>query len=285
MYPVLVDVDLFGLLPDPYPLHTYGLLIAMGFVFAMKLGQRQAHLEGEDPDRVIDLAFWVLLMGLIGSRVVYIITNLGEYLRDPLEILVIWRGGLVWYGGFILAALYVAWYCRRYRLNFFKYADMFIPMVALAHGFGRLGCLAAGCCHGSPTEMPWGIVFPNFSAAHAEQQQLGLVGIGDRALPVHPTQLYEAGFEMAMFWVLTLLRPYKRFHGQLFLIWLSAYPIARSIIEVYRGDSVRGVFILSTSQFISVGVALFSAWLFFKLWRDRPKLTSAPEVEPAGAVG
>src|SRR5688572_23147751 len=110
MYPVLVDVDLFGLFAEPYALHTYGVLIAMGFVFAMKLGQRQAELEGEDPDRVIDLAFWVLLTGLVGSRVVYILTNLGDYLKDPLSILIIWQGGLVWYGGFIAAAFYVFWY-------------------------------------------------------------------------------------------------------------------------------------------------------------------------------
>lgn len=278
MFPVIHEFDLFGQLQSPWPLHTYGVLIAIGFVLAMKLGQRQARLEGEDPERVVDIAFYVLLFGLIGSRIVFIFTKIDDYLQRPIEVLMFWRGGLVWYGGFIMAAGYVAWYCAKNRLNFWKYADMFIPLVALAHGFGRLGCMTAGCCHGSPTEMPWGVIFPNGSMAHAEQQSQGLVALGDPALPVHPTQLYEAGFEIAMFWVLTLLRPYKRFHGQLFLAWLATYPIARSIIEAFRGDSVRGVWVLSTSQYISIGVALFAVWLFFYLRRSRPALAESTAV-------
>ena len=278
MFPIIHDFDFFGILAEPWSLHTYGVLIATGFIFAMKLGQRQALREGEDPDRVVDLAFYVLLTGLIGSRIVFIFTKLDDYLKNPIEILMFWRGGLVWYGGFIAAAAYVAWYCKRYRLNFFKHADMYIPLVALAHGFGRLGCLAAGCCFGKPTAMPWGIVFPNGSMAHAAHQSSGLVAFGDPALPIHPTQLYEAGFEMAMFWFLTLLRPHKRFHGQLLLIWLALYPIARSIIEVFRGDTVRGVWFLglSTSQIISIGVAGFAVWLYFHLRKARAEDAAAP---------
>ncbi len=263
----LLGSDLFGLLSDPWSLHSYGVLIAAGFVLAMKLGQRQAERENEDPERVVDLAFYALLMGLIGSRLVFILTKLEEYLHDPLEILMFWRGGLVWYGGFLLAAGYVFYYCRRFRLDYFKYADLFIPFVALAHAFGRLGCLCAGCCYGVPTSAPWGAVFPNGSMIHAAHQSAGLVGFGEAALPVHPTQLYEAGFELAMFWLLMGLRSRKRFHGQLFLIWLAAYPIARSLIEVVRGDQERGVWALgiSTSQYISIGVAALAVWLYFHL--------------------
>src|SRR4051812_47938786 len=161
MYPVLHDFDLFGLLKDPWSLHTYGVLIAMGFLAAMNLAKRQAEREGEDPDRIVDLAFYVLLAGLVGSRIVFIFTKLDQYTKDPIEIVMFWRGGLVWYGGFIAATGYVWVYCRKHRLNFFKYADLCIPYVALAHAFGRLGCLSAGCCFGKPTDMPWAIVFPN----------------------------------------------------------------------------------------------------------------------------
>jgi phosphatidylglycerol:prolipoprotein diacylglycerol transferase len=278
MFPIIHDFDFFGLLAEPWSLHTYGVLIAAGFIFAMKLGQRQALHEGEDPDRVVDLAFYVLLTGLIGSRIVFILTKLDDYVKNPVEILMFWRGGLVWYGGFIAASLYVVWYCRRYRLNFFKHADLYIPLVALAHGFGRVGCLAAGCCHGKPTDLPWGIVFPNGSMAHAAQQSAGLVAYGDHALPIHPTQLYEAGFEIGMFWLLTMLRPRKRFHGELLLIWLATYPIARSIIEVVRGDKERGVWFLglSTSQLISIVVAGVAVWVFFHLRKaPPPEATSA----------
>ena len=106
MHPELFETTLFGLLKEPVALHTYGVLIASGFLLAMVLSSRQAKREGEDPDRMVDLAFYVLLAGLIGSRVVFIFTKLDTYLRDPLEIFMFWRGGLVLYGGVIRAALF-----------------------------------------------------------------------------------------------------------------------------------------------------------------------------------
>ncbi len=270
MHPVIFQTDLFGLLSEPFSLHTYGLLIASGFLLAMTLAARVAKREGEDSDRIVDLAFYVLLAGLIGSRIVFIFTKLDDYLRNPIEILMFWRGGLVWYGGFIGAALLMAYYTRRYRLSFFKFADILIPFMAMAHGFGRLGCVAAGCCFGRPTDLPWGIVFPVSSMAQQAQQNEGMVGVSDLPLPVHPTQLYEAGFEFAMFWLLTLMRPTKRFHGQLFLTWLALYPIARMIIETFRGDKERGIYgVMSTSQWLSIGVAAAAVGLFVYLRRRR----------------
>ncbi len=270
MHPVLFSTTFFGLFKEPWSLHVYGLLIAAGFLLAMQLAARQAGREGEDPDRLIDLAFYLLLAGLIGSRIVFIFTKLDQYVANPLEIVMFWRGGLVFYGGFIGAALYLVYYARRYRLDYFKLVDVMIPYVAMAHAFGRLGCLAAGCCFGKPTEMPWGIVFPVASMAHQQQQSQGLVQLGESALPVHPTQLYEAGFELSLFWLLLYIRPMKRFHGQLFLVWLSIYPIGRSIIELFRGDKERGVYgLLSTSQYISIAVAGAAIAVYIYLRKQR----------------
>jgi phosphatidylglycerol:prolipoprotein diacylglycerol transferase len=268
MHPILLSTDLFGFLSEPFELHTYGVMIAIGFLAAMLLGSRQGRLEGEDPDRIIDLAFYVLLAGLVGARVVFIITKLPEYIADPVQILYFWRGGLVWYGGFIGAALFTIHYCRKHRMSYWKIVDISIPYVALAHAFGRFGCLSAGCCYGRPTESFVGIQFPVTSAVQYSQQSDGLVGFTDLPHPVHPTQLYEAGFEISMFLLLIAMRPHKRFHGQLFLIWLSAYPIARTIIEMVRGDKERGVFVLSTSQWISILVAAAAVGLIFYFRRE-----------------
>jgi phosphatidylglycerol---prolipoprotein diacylglyceryl transferase len=275
MHPILFQTDFFGVLSEPWSLHTYGLLIAVGFLVAMMLSKRQAEREGEDPDRVVDLAFYLLLAGLIGARVVFIFTKLDEYLRRPIEIFMFWRGGLVWYGGFIAAALYAWYYAKKNRLAFFKVTDLLVPYMALAHAFGRLGCVAAGCCFGKPTTLPWGIVFPNNSMAQQAQQAAGLVGLTDHALPVHPTQLYEAGAELCLFWLLVLVRPHKRFHGQLLLIWLAAYSVIRSIIEMFRGDKERGVYILSTSQYISIGVIVAAAAIYWHLRRKRVAASAA----------
>ena len=277
MHPKFFELDIFG--DKPWVLHSYGLLIAAGFLSAMMLAKRQGEREGEDPDRIVDLAFYLLLAGLVGARLVFILTKLEDYLQNPLEIFMFWRGGLVFYGGFIGAAIYMTYYCKRYRMNFFKFADIFVPYLAMAHAFGRLGCLAAGCCFGKVTDMAWGIVFPLESAVHHAHRSAGLVAINELPHAIHPTQLYEAGAEIGMFVLLILMRKTKRFHGQLFLTWLAIYPIFRSIIEMFRGDKLRGIGVLgtplSTSQLISVGVALVAVYLFFFLRKKRESARAA----------
>lgn len=271
MHPEVFRTDFFGLLSQPLVLHAYGLFIALGFMSAMLLAKRQANREGEDGDIVVDMAFWLLLWGLVGARVIFILTQMDRYLEDPTQVLYFWRGGLVFYGGFIGAAICLIYYTRRHRLPFFKFADLFVPFLAMAHAFGRLGCLCAGCCFGKPTEMPWGIVFPLRSMPHQAHQEVGHVTFDQLPLPVHPTQLYEAGAELLMFFFLLSLRPKKRFHGQILLVWLFVYPVIRSIIEMYRGDKIRGVYFLglSTSQYISIAVALSAAIIYFFLRRKR----------------
>lgn len=283
MHPVLLQTTLFGLLSKPYEIHAYGVFIAIGFLLAMVLASREAKRVGEDPDRIVDLAFYMLLTGLLGARLLFIVTRLPDYAQDPWRIIKFWQGGLVWYGGLIAAGLYVVHYTRRHRLPFFRFADILVPYMALAHAFGRLGCFAAGCCYGAPTEMPWGVVFPPGSMVHQAQQSTGLVGIDDIPMPVHPTQLYETVGELGLFVVLVLWRRHKRYDGQLLLVWLASYPLLRSLIEIYRGDVERGVYILSTSQYLSIGVALVAVALFIHLRRGhgrelpaRPAALSEP---------
>lgn len=271
MHPFLFRTNLFGLLQQPWSLHTYGLFIAVGFLLGMSLARRQAEREGQDGEAIVDLTFYLLLAGLLGARVVFILTQLPSFLAHPAEILMFWRGGLVWYGGFLGAIVYLLAHSWRQKAPFFKTVDLLIVPMALAHGFGRLGCLAAGCCFGHPTTKPWGIVFPVHSMAQEAQWLAGQIHALSPSLPVHPTQLYEAGAEFAMFALLAGLRRNKRFDGQLFLIWLGVYPVLRSIIEMFRGDKERGVWVLSTSQYISIGVGLSALLLAAYFWSKRGK--------------
>jgi len=155
------------------PLHAYGLLIATGFIAGIWLAQREARRRGQDAERLADLAFWILLAALAGSRVYFILVNWGDYFgpgrfmaNTPLgripRILAVWEGGLVFYGGLIGATL-VAWlYMKRHRMPFLAYADTMIPSVAIGHFFGRLGCFSAGCCWGdvAQSSLPWAARFP-----------------------------------------------------------------------------------------------------------------------------
>ena len=265
MYPDLWQSTLFSLLPAPWSLHTYGLCIAIGFLLGVQLAKDQALREGLDGETMVDVTFYLLLWGLVGGRVVYMFTQWQAFIDDPLEILRLWRGGLVWYGGFFGAVAYLWWYTRQSRGRFLQLVDILIVPMALAHAFGRLGCLAAGCCFGKPTSLPWGIVFPPHSIPQSEQAFAHMVSPLHPSLPVHPTQLYEATAEFLLFLLLVWWRPRKRYHGQLFLLWLSAYPVLRSSIELFRGDKERGVWVLSTSQYLSVATGVAALVLFFSL--------------------
>jgi phosphatidylglycerol:prolipoprotein diacylglycerol transferase len=265
-----------GVLDDTIrlPLHTYGLLIASAFLVGIWLAQREARRRGQDAERLADLSFWILVAALVGSRVYFILVNWGDYFgaralvatpfgRIP-RLLAFWEGGLVFYGGFIGAALTAWWYMRRHRMAFLPHADTLIPSVAFGHFLGRLGCYAAGCCWGEIAHLPWAARFPPGSLAFQtfagrDRPEAFLAPDRLTTLPLHPVQLYEAFGELALFLVLVLVvRPRKRFHGQVLAVWLLAYAVLRAVVEIFRGDVERGVWVgLGAGQWTSI--AIFAA--------------------------
>ncbi len=261
------------------PLHTYGVALAVGFVVAIALAQREARRIGQDPERIGDLAFWVLLSALVGSRVYFILVNWRDYFgegtwlvatrlgRIP-RVFAIWEGGLVFYGGFIAAAATAFVYLRRHGMRFLPYADTAIPSVAIGHFFGRLGCFAAGCCWGevSQAHLPWLARFPSGSLAYqtfASRPNVARFLEPSRltTLPLHPTQLYEALGELAIFAVLVgVVRRRKRFQGQILATWLVLYAALRTVVELFRGDVERGVYAgFGVGQWTSVAIFAFGA--------------------------
>ena len=132
--------------PLAIPVHTYGILVASGFLVAMFLAARAAERSGLNREKVLDLSFGILIAAMIGSRLLFIIVNWDEYAHDLLGIFQFWKGGLVFYGGFIGAVLFSVWYMRRHDMPFLQYADAMGPTVAIGQALGRLGCFSAGCC-------------------------------------------------------------------------------------------------------------------------------------------
>ncbi|MBI2608893.1 MAG: prolipoprotein diacylglyceryl transferase [Deltaproteobacteria bacterium] len=252
MKPILFKIVL-PFLNIPIEVRSYGIMIALGFLLMLPLITRLAKKEGIHSNTFIDIAFWSLLWGLIGARILFIITNLHEYIQEPLRIFALWEGGLVFYGGLIGGALTIIFYCKKKNIPLWKMLDVAAPGVAFVHMFGRLGCVLAGCCFGKPTTLPWGISF------HLEESFARPLHT-----PLHPTQLYEA---LALFFVFLLLYFYlssrKKFDGQMVLVYFILYSIFRFTNEFFRGDEIRGFVFgwVSTSQFISLLV--FGITLFF----------------------
>ncbi|MFQ5789428.1 MAG: prolipoprotein diacylglyceryl transferase [Acidobacteriota bacterium] len=262
MYPKLIDfgeVSLWGLSFHPI-LHTYGLLLALGFLLALKLAAVRGKNQGVDTHLVLDLGLYILISALLGAKLLLLMVDWRHYQHDPLSLL---RSGGVFYGGLVAAVVTALWFFRKHHLAPWHMTDILAPSIAFGHGIGRLGCFSAGCCYGKPTSVAWGITFTDEYAREIVGVPLGI--------PLHPTQLYEAGAEFAIFAVLLFLTPRKRFDGQIFWTYAALYAVARFAIEFFRGDPRGFLFesTLSTSQLISIAV-LAAASVALVLLRRRP---------------
>jgi phosphatidylglycerol:prolipoprotein diacylglycerol transferase len=285
------------------PVNTYGVLLASAFLVGIWLAQREARRQGQDPQRVADLSFVILVAAWLGSDVYFKLVNWSEFfgpdtflVRSPVARAVdgltlglfhvervprfLLPAGLVFYGGFIGAVVASAWYVRRHRMPFLAYADTMLPSLAFGHFLGRLGCFGAGCCWGKVGEgaHPWLVRFPGRSLAYQSlAARPGAEAYVDvhayTTLPLHPVQLYEAFGELAIFLALVLwVRPRKRFHGQVLAAWLVLYAILRTAVELFRGDVERGVVGgLGVGQWTSIAILVAGAivWVRARQVRDR----------------
>jgi phosphatidylglycerol:prolipoprotein diacylglycerol transferase len=250
MYPILFQIGSFRI-------HTYGVFIALGFLTGIILALREAKRVGEEPENILDLSFYSIIAAILGSRLLYIILNYRYYIENPLEMIKIWSGGLVYYGGFLLALIVGIWYIRKRHLPLWKTADIIALSIAIGEAIGRLGCFSAGCCYGKETTLPWAITFSN-------PKSLAMLGI-----PLHPTQLYSSITALFIFLILTVVKRFKKFDGLLIWLYVLLYSITRSIIEIFRGDDRGFLFegTLSVSQFIGIILVITSVFMLIYLWR------------------
>ena len=250
MFPILFKIG-------PFTLHTYGLLVATGFLAGVALMAYQAKKEDVDPDAVMDFSFYVLVAAIVGSRLLYVLVNYDDYITQPLGVFKIWEGGLVFYGGFLGAAIAGFWYVKKAKLDRWKMADLAAPSIALGHAIGRWGCYASGSCYGRPTDSWLGVTFTDINS------------IAPLGVSLYPTQIFESIMEFSIFLILISVRPKIKFKGQLFIMWMTLYAAGRFIMEFFRGDP-RGFIIpdtVSTSQGIAVAVFTVGLFLLTRLTR------------------
>lgn len=237
MYPIVLDLGSTAIT-------SYGLAACIGFLLAFYLASARAEGEGWHPEIPIDCYLIGTILGIVLARLVYVGTYPESFLRDPLLVLQIWRGGITYYGSLVGAALGTLGYCLYHRLPVGEVTDLFSPFLALAHAIGRVGCFLNGCCYGVATELPWGVVFP--------QDRLHLHR--------HPTQIYESGLEFVNFLILDQLwrRGYRG--GRVTLAWFCLYALQRFGLEFLRGDTLSESFLFGTSlgQTMALGFAVLA---------------------------
>ena len=278
MHPILIQLG-------KLPIHTFGMMMGAGFLAGILYSLRQARKWGIDPEFVFNLSFWIMLSGVLGSRINYIIVDLAqkgvrsEFYREPFQLFAIWNGGLVWYGGFILATLVVIYYARRHKQPIWRLMDVLSPGCFIGLAIGRFGCVSAGDDFGEPlvseAAKQWGLVFTDPRALVYPDSLLGV--------PLHPTQFYMAAKSFFVAFVCQLiLSRWKRFDGQVFCTAFLLYPPLRAFIEEFRGDYQRGYIPwtnewLTTSQGIGIAVffvGIYALWHFSRV--NRPKFAERP---------
>jgi len=253
MKPTLLELGSF-ILPSYYTFISLGMLLGIYLFYHYS---KKAKIP---PIYAIDISLIVVISAYTGARLFHVIFEMPSYyISNPLQIFAFWKGGFVIYGGILLPIIFVYLYCKKKQLNFFLIADLLAPSVAIGTALGRIACLMQGCCFGSPTSMPWGVVFPHGANG----------GLTPSGIPLHPTQIYMSLMNLIIFLFLHLRLKNKRFNGEIMCWYFILYAIGRSIIEIFRSDFRGDLFspYLSTSQFISLLIFITFTYILIKNYR------------------
>jgi phosphatidylglycerol---prolipoprotein diacylglyceryl transferase len=247
MHPILFK---FG----PLVLGTYGLVVAIGVFAAIWLGRVLSRREGLNPEEISDFFVYSVIAGFVGAKIALIIGDFREFSERPLAFLLEnLRSFGAFYGGFIAAFLVALVYIKKKKLPFWEITDITAVCLALSQGIGRWGCFFAGCCHGSPTTLPWGMNFP----------YVDICADGTR---IHPWPVYESILDFAIFGFLLYFFPKRKFKGQIFILYAIIYALGRGFLEFFRGDAMRGLYFnntVSLSQILAITILLVAIPYYF----------------------
>ena len=242
MHPVLVSLG-------PLQIYSYGLMVAIGVGVAVLLVRRNALKINLNLDVAVDIALAMVLLGFIGARLFYVVLYWDYFREAPLEILKIWKGGIVLYGGMMGALVAVFAFSKLRKRPVLELTDLYVPVIAVAQGFGRVGCFLNGCCYGIPANEPWGVQF-----AHSHISRL-------------PVQMYNSLLLVALFVTLLYVLRRRHWRGQVICLYGLAYGSMRFFMEFLRGDQSHH-WGLTPPQWMSLALILLALGLWFR-WRPR----------------
>ncbi len=230
------------------PIKSFGFLLAVSFALGIWVAARRGRLAGVRPETIYDLSFVILVSSIVGVRGFYVVTHLDRFRDDWLQIFAFPEGGLTLYGGLVLALLAGWVFCRRRGLGYLQAADIMIPSVALGIGITRIGCFLAGCCHGQPCDLPWGVHFPDGAPSVLQFGQVA----------VHPSQLYASLGGFLIFGALLLWERHSARPGETLGRFLLLYGVHRFVIDFtrYYEETQRLMFGWTNNQWLSVAMVI-----------------------------
>ena len=231
-------------------IYTYAFLIVLGTLVASIYTKWRAKKELGITALSNNFFYLVFIAGFVGGKVFFYLQDPVYYFKYPKLMLHNFSGGFVFYGSFIFIIPVVLWYLKKHKIPVLPMLDILAITTLIVHSIGRLGCFFGGCCYGKPTNSFVGMVFPTTNGTH-----------------VHPSQLYEITALLIIMGIILFLKKKQQFKGQLFLTYVILYAIARSFLELFRGDK-RGFIIdkyLSHSQFIGIILILITLFIYRKI--------------------
>ena len=276
MYPNLFSLPDWVPILGGEPITSFGVMMLLSFLVGGYILKLEFVRIGEDPEKAWDIVLMAVIGGIVGARLYYVFLNYPRFAADPIGMLLA-RGGMVWYGGFLGATALVIWRIRKAGLPLGRTVDLSAPGLALAYAVGRIGCFLVGDDYGRPTDSWVGIAFPRgIPPTHADTmaERFGvtidpaMIEKYGEILPVHPTQLYETGMSTLIFLLLWSLRRRKHPAGWLFMTWLALAGVERFVVEIFRAKDDRFLGVLTIAQVISIGLVAVGAYWMIRLRRD-----------------
>lgn len=247
---MLESITIFG-----RALPTYGIFAVLGFLSCLLYIFYQTKRNGLSFDEASNIIVYAFLGAVAGGKLLYMVQHLHELIQYPdvifqslSTVITYFSSGFVFYGGLIGAVLACILYARQFHMDIRSYVALFIPAIPLFHFFGRIGCFLSGCCYGIELESPLAILYHSSMATPVECYRF-------------PVQLYEAAGNLLLFLSLAVMSRKKAAMITLLMTYSLSYAMMRFVLEFFRGDEIRGIYLLSTSQWISIALILFSCWV------------------------
>lgn len=262
MFPTLLDFKGWGVIPE-IVIPTFFFMCMFGGLVATFYCYYRAPKVGLSQVAILDVGMIGIGFGVIGGRLFHVFVEDWWFYEDNLfRILEIWRGGFVSYGAFIGGSIAILTYLKVRKLPMLKYADLLATSLPLVIFFVRVGCLGAGCCHGTPTDFFIHLVFDHHYSPQGQPNYSGV--------PLHATQVYAMTYALGLFAFTNWLYKRKKFDGQVVVVFFMVYAVVRALLEILRGDMERGVYfdgMISTAQIVGFFVFVICAVLYGVLKR------------------
>jgi len=224
VHPTLIKIG-------PLEIHSYGLMLAISFLLGILLSMHRAKKQNIDPNKIMDLSVVIVVSAILGARFLYVIFHLDEFRGHWLDTInpfqssgQIGIAGLTMLGGFLAALASSVFYMQWHKLPVLKISDILVPALGLGSFLTRIGCFFNGCCYGTPTNVPWGVIFPPESAA----------GYHFTNIPIHPAQLYSSFYGLLILVILLIIERWKRYDGFLLYVFLILYGLSRFTVDLFR---------------------------------------------------